>query len=443
MKRIYKNKELLTIPLESGFYAIVNPKHPNYMRLITNEQFVLLEQIEGGETIEEISLKSGEPISVLNSLVILFEKNEILNFTGTFKEITKNRDESISLWIHLTDFCNLDCSYCYINTKDTQKNMSKAVLDRLEYKIDEMVRKNPKIKKVHLKLSGGEVFTKFSIWNDNISMLVKRLRANDIEVSIGILSNLTILNDEIIKFLKKEEIGLAVSLDGLEKYNDKNRMYTNNKGSFRIVKDNLIKLQLAEIDFGVLTVVSNENVEGLEDFTKFLVKHKMTFRFSNVKGVEYDRDKFYKNLVKSYEIIEEEIDSNFSFENGFSFNGKYSLCDLNIRIPAKNTCGAGINGAAIYLDGSVYFCHTHFGTKRSVGNLFEDRDLLEIIKGGKHHIGTLSSECDDCIYKLICAGGCPVYRVNGKSPECELYKKTIPRIYELIAKERLRDVKAQ
>lgn len=442
MKKIYKNKDILTIPLEDRFYAVINPKHPNFMRLITKEQFTLLEQIESSKTIEEISLKTGQPISVLNSLVILFEENEILNFTGTFGEISKNRDGSISLWIHLTDFCNLNCSYCYINTKDTQKNMDKTVLDRLEYKIEKMIKNNPKIKKVHLKLSGGEVFTQFNRWKNNIIMLLQKLRNKNIDVSVGILSNLTILNDEIINFLKDEKVGLAISLDGLKEYNDKNRIYTNNKGSFDVVKENLIKLQSEKIDFGILTVVSDDNVDGLEDFTKFLIEHKMTFRFSNVKGIEYDRDKFTQELMKSYEIIEEEMNSDFSFNSGYSFSSKYSLCDLNIRIPAKHTCGAGINGAAIYLDGSVYFCHTHFGTNKSIGTLFEDRDLLEIIRSGEQYIGKLSPECDECIYKLICAGGCPVYRVDGKSLECELYKKTIPKIYELLAKERLKELKA-
>ena len=133
-----------------------------------------------------------------------------------------------------------------------------------------------------------------------------------------------------------------------------------------------------------------------------------------------------------YDTMEDEINNNFSIMD------KYSYCDLNIKKPKKHVCGMGINGAAIYLDGSIYFCHTHFGTHKSIGSLFDDKNLLEIIKNGNHYNSQLSEECQNCIYEMICAGGCPVYRVNGKSVECDLYKKTIPSIYKLLAKEKLR-----
>ena len=264
--------------------------------------------------------------------------------------------------------------------------------------------------------------------------LVKRLREKGVNVSIGILTNMTILNDEIIDFLKKEKIGLGVSLDGLEEYNDKNRVYANGKGSFKVLKENLTRLKAENIRFGIMTVVSNGNLDGIEELTKFLIENNMSFRFSDVKDTEFDREKFYQKLMSVYDIMEKNI------ENGFSFKNKHSLCDLNIKSPSENVCSMGINGAAIYLDGSIYFCHTHFGTDKRIGTLFDDKDLLEIIESGNHYTGTLSPECDECMYKMVCAGGCPVYRVNGKSLECELFKKTIPRIYKLLAKEKLREL---
>ena len=48
----------------------------------------------------------------------------------------------------------------------------------------------------------------------------------------------------------------------------------------------------------------------------------------------------------------------------------------------------------------------------------------------------LSYDCQNCSFQLVCAGGCPVYRENGKSKYCEFYKSTLPKVYELIAKEK-------
>ena len=117
-------------------------------KLKNKDQFLLLEQIENGKTVEELSLLTGQSISVLNSIVSLFEKNGILNFTGHFKRTPKKRViQNVSFWVHLTDFCNLKCSYCYISTKETQKSMSQTVLDQLEFKIEELVKKIRILKK--------------------------------------------------------------------------------------------------------------------------------------------------------------------------------------------------------------------------------------------------------------------------------------------------------
>lgn len=61
-----------------------------------------------------------------------------------------------------------------------------------------------------------------------------------------------------------------------------------------------------------------------------------------------------------------------------------------------------------------------------------------MIKQGDHIETDRSDDCKICKYRSICTSGCPVYRVNGKDPQCSIYHKFIPRIYDLLAKERLK-----
>lgn len=55
----------------------------------------------------------------------------------------------------------------------------------------------------------------------------------------SVVSNFTIVNDEILDFLISGKIYLFISLDGGEKEHDKNRVFANNKGSFSRVSHNI------------------------------------------------------------------------------------------------------------------------------------------------------------------------------------------------------------
>jgi uncharacterized protein len=70
-----------------------------------------------------------------------------------------------------------------------------------------------------------------------------------------------------------------------------------------------------------------------------------------------------------------------------------------------------------------------------LGYLDEDENILSIINRGKEKHYDLSGDCRKCEYRLVCAGGCPLYRVNGKSPMCSAYKETIKRVFELYGQE--------
>ncbi len=60
-----------------------------------------------------------------------------------------------------------------------------------------------------------------------------------------------------------------------------------------------------------------------------------------------------------------------------------------------------------------------------------------MIVSGEHHEDAKSEDCKKCRYRSVCTSGCPVYRVNGKDPQCSLYHRFIPMYYELQAQERI------
>jgi len=330
---------------------------------------------------------------------------------------------SLNFWVHLTDNCNLTCDYCYISTLETHKSMSKNAINEFSNKLYKTILKYPNIKTITLKLAGGEPLSKFDYWNSEIQSLIDIFGKQDIKLNIRIVTNLTILNDDIIEFCKINNITFAVSLDGLNEYHDKYRKFKNQKGSYTIIENNLLKLKNSKVLFAILVTISNDNLDGILELVKYLLDNNITFRLADAKGVNIDKVKLLEVLDNCYKLME-------NYDN-FNIKYKHLLCDLNLIEPSNTPCSMGVSGGAIYINGDIYFCHSQFGSNQSLGNIFETDDLLSLVqKGYKFH--SLSNECQECEFKNICAGGCPLYRTNdNKSPMCEIFKSTIPKIKKL------------
>ena len=431
-KVIYKNNNAFLIKLESGFSAIINPLVDNGIKILNNPQIDIYNKINNKRNIAEISKITGHHRKAVINLLEKLSPISIANTNGVFKEKQyQPNKKALTFWVHITDKCNLNCCYCYISTKKTKLSITFDTLEQLKTKILELVN-HKKLDRVKLRLSGGEPFTQFDLWKNFITELIKDFSKTQCYLHVGCLTNMTILNYEIINFIKNNKIGIGISLDGIDEWHDKARPYLSGRGSFKHIKANIDRLIENDIGFNIMVVASDENIHGLLTLTKFLVSKNIPFRFSDVKSRNFNREKFLKVLHECYDYIENEI------ENGYRFSKLHKLCDLNFSTVSPSVCSMGKSGAAIYVNGDIYFCHTHFGEQKPIGNLFENDDLFTIINRGIKHIPKLNIECKSCKYKFVCAGGCPVFRnANNKSHECDVFKQIIPRVFKLIAKERL------
>lgn len=156
-------------------------------------------------------------------------------------------------------------------------------------------------------------------------------------------------------------------------------------------------------------------MDGLIKFVSILLKYNISFRIADAKGENVNRNKLAKVLDKCYEIMN-------SYPN-FDIRYKHLLCDLNTIEESSTPCSMGVNGAAIYINGDIYFCHSQFGTNQALGNIFDQENLInQIQKGFKYH--SLSEECKKCEFKKICANLiCPLYQnKENKSPMCNIFK---------------------
>ena len=430
---IYKNKNIIENQITNDFYSVVNPLVRDGLRVINKDQHFVLSQIGDVVPLDILEKKTGfDKNSLINFCMMLKEQN-ILSFSNDFLTVANDnlKTTSFTLWVHTTNNCCLRCSYCNIHTLGENSKMSQKTIKQLSYKIEETV-KNNSLKRVYLRLAGGEPLLQWKDWINPMRDLKNRLINIGCSLKIILLSNLVLLTDELIEWIKQDNIGISVSFDGIGRYQDKSRHFIDGTGSFNVVTKNLDKLLKNNIYPTILTVISNNNIDGLPELTRFLINKNLNFRYSFVQFEDLNIENAVEKLKECLLLLSKSIDK------GYQFTQKFNLCNLKFLNPYVQTCSNGLSGAAVYVDGSIYFCHTHFGFQPKIGSIFDTKDLISIFRGGNYYNKEKTAkECKQCNLRYVCSSGCPMVRKNGKDPHCMAYKELVPIIYKLIGRERL------
>lgn len=315
--------------------------------------------------------------------------------------------------------------------------MTKAVRQQLLLKMVETVQ-GKGIRHILLRLAGGEPLGQFSVWKQFIPEARQVLAEVGCRLDAGFVTNLTTLTDEMIAFAVEHGIGFGVSLDGVQAAHDATRSFRSGCGSFHVVDANLRKLIDEGVSVSVTSVITNLNLTGLPELTRYLIGLDIPFRYSIVKGASIHAELLDEYLTGSYAVMQKAI------ENGWQFSKRFQFCDLKPNELGFQTCASGFSGAAIYTDGTFKYCHVQFeNNDTSARTIFDDElDLVDMIAQGEHLEEERSEDCKKCRYRSICTSGCPIYRVDGKDPQCSLYHRFIPKYFELQAYERVRTINA-
>ncbi|MCK5108042.1 MAG: radical SAM protein, partial [Nanoarchaeota archaeon] len=154
--------------------------------------------------------------------------------------------------------CNQKCVYCHSAAeKECQKDfdMDKKTVDRVLNFIFQTPSKN-----ITIEFQGGEPLLNFEI----VKYTVKKAKEINIksqkEIKFALVSNLTCINDEIIDWIKKENISVTTSLDGPKIVHDQNRILENGLPTYDTVVKNIRKLQNAGIKVGALMVTTKQSL---------------------------------------------------------------------------------------------------------------------------------------------------------------------------------------
>lgn len=305
---------------------------------------------------------------------------------------------AVTFWV--TSDCNLSCKYCYEGEEKKKLYMSKEVVDK---SIDYIFNNFNYIDKENfvVQIHGGEPFMAFDSIKYLVSSLKKECKIRNINVSFATTTNATILNDEMINFIKKEIEYITVSIDGTKETHDKMRPFKNGNGSHGLALKNSMKLVESGKDVRVRTTFDSNNVYDLYKDIKFLIDNGFrcivpapnlfdkSWKQEDVNLLEEQMIKIKKYLEDKKDVLVSLVD-----KNTYGFKGP---------------CSGGETSLHIYPDGGLYPCIMVAGNNEfCIGDIYVGIDQ-EKKNNFLSYSNKINIECEGCaLYSFCSATRCKI-----------------------------------
>jgi uncharacterized protein len=253
------------------------------------------------------------------------------------------------------------------------------------------------------------------------ALLLQKKYAYGRQIDNCIQTNGTLLTDEWCIFFKENNFLVGISVDGPQHCHDNYRRTKDNRPSFLNVMKGIALLKKHGVDFNIMGVVNDYNVDYPLEFYNFFKEidcHYIQFTpiVENINGElaswSVSSEKWGDFLIAIFdEWVKKDVGSYFIqyFDSTLAnwVGEQPSVCTL------AKTCGqAGI----MEFNGDVFSCDHFVFPEYKLGNI-KNQTLTEMmyspkqIKFGNDKFDKLPKQCKECTYLFACYGECPKNRI--------------------------------
>lgn len=349
----------------------------------------------------------------------------------------------------LTNECNMNCIYCQAHD-EKQQGKGKMSGEIAQKAVDLALSSTSRY--LTFEFQGGEPFLNFDILQ--YIVLYTEQKKGDKHIRFTLASNLTLLDNDILAFLKEHSVSVSVSLDGDQLLHDHNRKRTDGSGTFDVICRNIRRTKDANIDLGAILTTTSYSLARWREmvdtyielgFNNIFVRPltQLGMAYSDWEKIGYSAEEFLTFYAKTLDYILQKNIEGYKISEGHAtiFLRKilkgYSYNYMELRSP----CGAALGQIAYYYDGEIYTCDegrmlSEMGDRSfRLGSVFSssfnemmDTSICKAVCSAS--VLESSPTCSTCVYQPYC-GTCPVvnYALYGdiisKSPNnfrCQIYR---------------------
>ena len=395
---------------------LVTTKHGGWV-VLDGEEFEMLERDKIRKDL--ILFKS------LEENGIILTKRNLESIVSRQRERLSHLFNGVSLHIITPTLrCNQACSYCHARAKNIKEK--KYDMDEKTAKdVVDFIFESPS-PEIGIEFQGGEPLANFPIVKYIIQYSKQKAEEKGKKVKYMLVTNLTMMDESILKYLIKNNVSLCTSFDGPKEVHDKNRRYINGSGTYEDVVYWIDKIKNEyKYPLGALPTITKFSLSHGKDivdeyakrgFKSIRIRHMVNAGFANERWSQlgYSAEDFLDFWKSSLDYIIKLNQRDANIVEGVS------LIILKNILSSKHQpytcfsspCGAALTQLAYDYNGDVFMCDEArsfeiFKLGNVKENCYEDvmtspatLNIIGLTSG-------LSSMCDNCVWHPYC-GNCLV-----------------------------------
>jgi uncharacterized protein len=187
------------------------------------------------------------------------------------------------LVIQPTPFCNLDCSYCYLPSRQSRKRIAPEVLDQTFHRVftSGLLDRTFTV----IWHAGEPLVLPPSFYEEALTVIARHNQAG-IDVQHSFQTNATLIDPAWCAFIKASGVRVGVSVDGPAFLHDRHRKTRRGGGTHARVMRGIALLREHGIGFHVITVLTRDSLDYPDELYEFYREHGIGYVGFNVEEVE-------------------------------------------------------------------------------------------------------------------------------------------------------------
>lgn len=328
--------------------------------------------------------------------------------------------------------CNMDCRYCFYKCLS-----SKRETDNLGFMSDKTLELLTQRAIAYadgflgFAFQGGEPTLAGLTFFQKAVSLQKEYNTRGLVIENTLQTNGILLDDEWARFLHDNHFLVGLSLDGPRKLHDGVRTDASGRGTFERVMSKADLLKRYEVDFNVITVVTNETAQKASALYRFYKRNGFMYiqlipcmDESGREGIcaanphAVTPQAYGKFLCEFFDLWYEDFIRGDMIDIRMFSN----LAQMTVGYPPEE---CGMNGCCscyfvVEGDGTVYPCDFYCMDSWKLGTVeqeFQEMLLSPKAKSFVNQSKKIAPACTGCPYYALCRGGCRRWRepmINGE-----------------------------
>ena len=332
-------------------------------------------------------------------------------------------------FLNVTQSCNLACKYCFV--VQCPKNITlETAKDAAKFFARNALTSGSR---PSINFFGGEPMIRYEDIIKPLTIWIRKTYGDSF--GLGLTTNGTLLNRDVMEFFKENDVGMLFSIDGDKKTQDINRPFHGGKGSFDKLEEIIDLVLEYHPNMTFRATIDPPTHKYLFDNYKFAISkgYNNSFFIPNVfnKWSDSDLEELEGELIKIKDYYIEELINNRKpmiyshFEEAKAdINRIARLNEGEFRedgqgMPACGRCGLGAGTfASVGASGKLYSCqemveNPDVGDEFLIGDIYngvdEDKRWQIADSFNTRDVKCSKEEyCKDCPKYRICNGGCTI-----------------------------------